>query len=95
MGRSGRNSNELYFWCVWNVTISHGNERLVRRQELPQKEIPLLEQGGGLDTVSFSTNKSEKFADVRAELDQNIPDRTTTIEEKEKAISYIDTCPTT
>ena len=62
----------------------------LRRQELPQKEIPLLEQGGGLDTVSFSTNKSEKFADVRAELDQNVPDRTTTIEEKEKAISYID-----
>ena len=32
---------------------------------------------------------SEKFADVKAEFDKNVPDRTTTIEEKEKAISYI------
>ena len=28
--------------------------------------------------------------DVKAELDKNVPDRTSTIEEKELAISYID-----
>jgi len=65
-------------------------ENQPRKLDLPQKEISLLEQGGGLDTVSFSSNKSEKFADVRAELDKNVPDRTTTIEEKEKALSYIE-----
>ena len=51
---------------------------------------PLLEKGGGVDTVSFSTPASEKFEDVLAEFRQNVPDVTTTIEEKELAISYID-----
>lgn len=61
-----------------------------QRLEKPDKGISWLEVGGGFDTVSFSTNKGEKFADVRAEMDKNVPDRTTTIEEKESAISYID-----
>lgn len=40
---------------------------------------------------TISENKSsEKFMDVKAELDKNVPDRTSTIEEKELAISYID-----
>ena len=47
-----------------------------------------------LDVLSFYENKelrqSEKFSDVRAEMDKNVPDRTSTIEEKENAISYID-----
>ena len=40
-------------------------------------------------TISENKN-SEKFMDVKAELDKNVPDRTSTIEEKELAISYID-----
>ena len=43
-----------------------------------------------LDTVEFSKPKSESFQDVFEEMKQNVPDRTTTIEEKELAISYID-----
>lgn len=35
------------------------------------------------------TQNSEKFNDVRAEMDKNVPDCTSTIEEKELAISYI------
>jgi len=54
------------------------------------KEPSLLTQGGGLDVVEISASKSEKFDDVFKELTQNVPDRTTTIEEKEKALSYID-----
>ena len=66
------------------------NEIKMRETEIPKKEISLLEQGGGFDTVSFSIKKSEKFQDVRDELAKNVPDRTTTVEEKEKAISYIE-----
>ena len=58
--------------------------------DLKNFEPSVLEQGGGFDTVSFSGTKSEKFDDVRAEMDKNVPDQTTTIEEKELAISYID-----
>lgn len=66
------------------------NETQTRKSELPQKEISMLEKGGDIDTVTFKSNKSEKFADVRAELDKNVPDRTSTIPEKEKALSYIE-----
>ena len=55
-----------------------------------KKEISWLSVDGDFDTVSFTTNKGEKFADVRAEMDKNVPDRTTTIEEKELALSYIE-----
>ena len=65
----------------------------VKKSEFKEEKEPsLLELGGGVDTVSFSTqtNQSEMFADVKAEMDKNVPDRTTTIEEKELAIKYID-----
>ncbi len=54
----------------------------------PAKSV--LETGGGKDTVSFSKNQTEKFDAVFAEFSKNVPDRTTTIPEKELAISYID-----
>ena len=73
----------------FSINKMYRNTQL-QKLEVKQKEDSLLEQGGGLDTVSFSKNKSEKFADVRKELDKNVPDRTTTIEEKEKALSYIE-----
>ena len=45
-----------------------------------------------LEGKSEDENKteSEKFADVYKELCDNVPDRTTTTEEKELALSYID-----
>ncbi len=39
--------------------------------------------------ISNSKNKTEKFSDVKAEMDENVPDQTSTIEEKEKALEYI------
>ena len=77
----------------------NGNGKVFYQLELKQTEVKseenapsVLELGGGVDTVSFSTqtNQSETFADVKAEMDKNVPDRTTTIEEKELAIKYID-----
>lgn len=53
-------------------------------------EPTLLSRVGGVDTVTFSTPKSEKFEDVFNEMSQKVPDCTSTIEEKELAISYID-----
>ena len=68
------------------------NQGELKKVEQQQEDVSLLEQGGGVDTVSFSSgvSESEKFSDVRAEMEQNVPDITTTIEEKELAISYID-----
>lgn len=61
--------------------------------EVEQKEISWLQQGGGFDTVDFKNTKTitkgEKFEDVFAEFDKNVPDQTSTTEDKEKAISYI------
>ena len=61
--------------------------------EVEQKEISWLEQGGGFDTVDFKNTKTitkgEKFEDVFAEFNKNVPDQTSTTEDKEKAISYI------
>ena len=48
--------------------------------------LKFLEEG----TSVTNENKTEKFDDVRAEMAKNVPDRTTTIEEKELALSYID-----
>lgn len=53
-------------------------------------ESPLFENTDEHDTEAVIIPQSEKFADVKRELDKNIPDRTTTIEEKVKALSYID-----
>ena len=65
-------------------------DQSVSKKEVNLKEFSLLKQGGGFDTVSFTTNKSEKFVDVKADLDKNVPDRTTTIDEKNKALLYIE-----
>ena len=54
------------------------------------KGASLLTQGGGMDTVEISASKGDKFDDVFKEFTQNVPDRTTTIEEKTLAIEYID-----
>lgn len=66
------------------------SENSAKKFETQEKDVSILEQGGGFDTVTFSTNKSEKFADIRAEMDKNVPDCTSTIAEKELAITYID-----
>ena len=64
------------------------NQRSKSQPKCEERLIP--DKNDGLDTVSFSSKKSEKFADVRTELAKNVPDRTTTIEEKQKALSYIE-----
>ncbi len=51
---------------------------------------PTLLDDGGCDTFEFSTKKGEAFQDVFNEMQMKVPDRTTTVEEKELAISYID-----
>ena len=48
--------------------------------------LKFLEEG----TSVTNENKTEKFDDVRAEMAKNVPDSTSTIEEKELALSYID-----
>ena len=45
------------------------------------KGASLLTQGGGMDTIEISASKGDKFDDVFKEFTQNVPDRTTTIEE--------------
>ncbi len=50
----------------------------------------LLTSNSDLDTITLSSGKSEKFEEVFAEFDKNVPDSTSTITEKELAISYID-----
>lgn len=78
-----------------------GHIRLSNNSNLLQKfknanlqkpdETNLLEKVDGLDIISFSGIKtSEKFDDVYSEFNRNVPDSTSTIEEKELAISYID-----
>ena len=70
-------------------------EKLIEETQVPTannkpKEKPTIRVSLALEILEGKNVKSEKFADVRAEMDKNVPDRTTTIEEKEKAISYID-----
>lgn len=58
--------------------------------DIKKEEKSVLETGGGIDTVSFGQNSSENFETVFAQMRQNVPDSTSTIPEKELAISYID-----
>ncbi len=70
------------------VNQNNGTEKTERRE---RANTPTPVRGElKLDTVEFSTPKTERFQDVFNEMKQNVPDRTTTIEEKELAISYID-----
>ncbi len=55
-----------------------------------ETEKSLLTSNRDLDTITLSSSKSEKFEEVFAEFDKNVPDSTSTITEKELAISYID-----
>lgn len=54
------------------------------------KQAPSYTPSTQSDMVLFTTKKSEKFQEVFAEFDKNVPDSTSTIEEKELAIEYID-----
>ncbi len=44
--------------------IKLSNENKAKKLELTQKEVSLLEQGGGLDTVSFATKNTENWQDI-------------------------------
>ena len=78
---------------IFGIEGKASNNKL-EKFEPDQKEISWLEVGGGFDKVDFTNTKTEtkgeKFEDVFAEFDKNVPDQTTTIKEKESAISYIE-----
>lgn len=65
-------------------------ENNFRELQVQDQESTLFMETEVPDTTSILSRKSEKFANVKAELDKNIPDQTATLEDKIKAISYID-----
>lgn len=73
---------------ISNLFKNIGGIKFAAQQQ--ETETSLLSSKTDLDTVSLNSNKSEKFEDVFAEFDKNVPDCTSTITEKELAISYID-----
>ena len=48
-----------------------------------------VKQSESQDTVTLSTNGTKKFAEIKAEMNKNVPNQTATIKEKEMAIRYI------
>ena len=56
-----------------NILRSLSFKQQAQKSDLSSNEGLLLKQGG-IDAVSFSCKKSEKFADVRAEMDKKVPD---------------------
>ncbi len=73
---------------ISNLFKNIGGIKFAAKQQETEKS--LLNSKNDLDTVTLTNNKSEKFEDVFAEFDKNVPDCTSTITEKELAISYID-----
>ncbi len=63
------------------------NAQVRKNRGTPASTSGSMSGTGGLDTVSFSSK--QHFQDVLNEMRRNVPDRTTTVEEKELAISYI------
>lgn len=56
----------------------------------PEESTASVSNDSGLDTVSFSAYQCEHFEDVYNEMLQYVPDQTTTIPEKQLALTYID-----
>ena len=73
---------------ISNLFKNFGGIKFAVKQQETEKS--LLTSKTTLDTVSLNNSKSEKFEEVFAEFDKNVPDCTSTISEKELAISYID-----
>ena len=73
---------------ISNLFKNFGGIKFAVKQQETEKS--LLTSKITLDTVSLNNSKSEKFEEVFAEFDKNVPDCTSTISEKELAISYID-----
>lgn len=73
---------------ISNLFKNIGGIKFAAKQQETEKS--LLNSNTDIDTVTLTGNKSEKFEDVFAEFDKNVPDCTSTITEKELAISYID-----
>lgn len=65
------------------------NFKLSENDTATQVRSSKLIINSGFDKVEISTRKSEKFDDVFQEMREKVPDSTSTIEEKELAISYI------
>ena len=73
---------------ITNLFKNFNGIKFTTRQQ--EAETLLSSSTMDIDSVDLNSNKSEKFEDVFAEFEKNIPDSTSTITEKELAISYID-----
>ncbi|MBR2525754.1 hypothetical protein IKE67_04750 [bacterium] len=62
----------------------------VKKTEVQQEKASSEVLQTSDDKVNYSIQSGESFMAVFDEMSSNVPDRTTTIEEKELAISYID-----
>ncbi len=70
-----------------NLFFNIGGMQYLAKQQT--SETSSLNKNTNSETSNFSNNKSEKFKEVCADFHQNVPDSTSTIAEKELAISYI------
>ena len=86
---------------IGNIKLQQKKEEICEEKEENSNTTKEIAAGNNKTKVTSSTSvlnflektevsTSEKFSDVRAEMDKNVPDRTTTTEEKEKALSYIE-----
>lgn len=73
-----------------NSSFNSINKLTLKNNFKQMEEISIDKKQEDIKKMTSENKSSEKFMDVKAELDKNVPDRTSTIEEKELAISYID-----
>lgn len=73
-----------------NSSFNSINKLTLKNNFKQMEEISIDKKQEDIKKTISENKSSEKFMDVKAELDKNVPDRTSTIEEKELAISYID-----
>lgn len=73
-----------------NSSFNSINKLTLKNNFKQMEEISIDKKQEDIKKMTSENKNSEKFMDVKAELDKNVPDRTSTIEEKELAISYID-----
>ena len=90
------NRTFTFFGKTFETYIEDGEVKIRKKETTNEvgKEMevfkPVMKKSSGLDTFEFTTKAGERFQDVFDEMSKNVPDRTSTIEEKELAIEYID-----
>lgn len=70
--------------------INKVNNNQIKMKDISNEDTSLNEIKDSEDNISYSVEDCEEFMSVFNEMQSNVPDCTTTIEEKELAISYID-----